>query len=179
MQQSALLTWHCSELGRGQGGPEWKAIEAPNSRNFFNQVFFDRQIKTPTWRDDRDRRVGHGAIGCRVISRPGEPQAIKHGCTIFLTQSKTKNSIGPCHAHGHGWALRQTGDLVINRTGLATTYLQNQRTQIIEMLNRRLGVDAALEAVPSIGDEVKPSRASRDRGGPPERRLNIDISGIE
>ena len=82
-------------------------------------------------------------------------------------------------ANRNGRRLRQTGDLVINRTGLATTYLQNQRTQIIEMLNRRLGVDAALEAVPSIGDEVKPARASRDRGGPPERRLNIDISGIE
>ncbi len=37
-------------------------------------------------------------------------------------------------------------------------------------------VDAALEAVTGIGREIEASRATGDRFGPPEGRLDIDVA---
>src|SRR5690606_18125799 len=81
--------------------------------------------------------------------------------------------------HPDRLALRQAGDLVVDRTWLPAADLQDQPGDVLDVLDGGRRVDAALEAVGGIRGEVEATRTTGNRRGPPERGLDVDVGRVE
>src|SRR5690606_38597550 len=108
-----------------------------------------------------------------------ELQAAEHAGDLLVGDLQAQHLAATVDAHAYRLALGQRHDLVVDRAGLAATDVQDQVSDVFQMLGDRLCIDAALETMTGISAEIEPTRAACDSLGPPESRLDVDIGGIE
>ena len=126
-------------------------VVAHHARHFFNQVFFDLQVKTESRRHHGQDTLGLGDI---------EPESAQGVKTLRLGQRHANNFCGARHPQLHRCGHRHVGLLVIDRAARGVgraANVHNQPREVLNMLHRGRRVHAALKAVTRIGRKVKPA----------------------
>ena len=133
----------CDGCQRWRGG---QVVEAHHAHDFFDQIFFDLDVKTVRWRCDRD-----GFICC------GEWQT-QFGESIHTLRlaDRHANDLGcTSNAQVDRLDLGHIGLQIVNRACRTATDIQHELRNALDVLNRQLWVDTALKAVTGIGREVE------------------------
>ena len=107
-----------------------------------------------------------------------EPEPTQSVGALRLGQRHADDARRACDAQGNGFQLRQVQGLVVDRSGLATTDIDDQLRDTLDDLNGAARVDTPLETMAGIGREIEAPRAPLNSIGPPERGLNIDVARV-
>jgi hypothetical protein len=144
-------------------------VIAEQADHLFDQVFLDADVEAPARRLDGDRS------GPRVQAKPSRSITASHSaCVTGMPMTLAARSTRSVTGAGAG----NVDDVVVDRTAAGFTFAadgNDQRRDPLDVLHRRCGIDAALEAMPGVGGELVAARASGDCLGPPERRLDVDV----
>ena len=119
--------------------------------------------------------MGVIARGLRAVA---QAQALEHLLALCQGHGHANHALRARQAQRHGFALGLRHNLIHDRTRLATTDIQNQLRDALEVVSCGSGVHATLKAVRSIGREVVTTGTTRDGGRPPERGFQVDIAGV-
>ena len=158
--------------------PGRDVLIAVQADHFLDQVLLDGDVEAPRRRRDLKDRIRRAVAGIGSLLLEDEAQAPEGIGAVVSRQRQTTDARQTRQAHGHRLALGQPRDLIADRTRLASADLQHQTTQVLQMLDHRFGIHAALEALGGIGGEVVAARPSHDGGRPPEGSFQIDIGGL-
>ena len=147
-------------------------LEADHAGHFFNQVFFNLQIKTVARRQHRDQPW-------RLCQRQTEPtQSIS---ALSLGERHANDFARPCHPQLHRQGWRQIDLLVINWPALGcwrAADVKNQLRDAFDVLHGLAGIDTPLKAVPGVRRKIKSPGASGNRLWPPKSGFYKDVLGV-
>src|SRR6266404_5150910 len=115
----------------------------------------------------------------RAIAPEREVQTPEDVGHILPAYRHADDLVRTSHPHTHRLALRQLRHRVVHRTGLATANIKNQPGRALDAVNVVVEVDAALEPMRGVADEVVAPRASGNRVRKEERGLEEDVAGLQ
>ena len=127
-----------------------QGVEAQHADHFFDQVFFDLDVKAPARRRDHQH--------ARRLSG-GQAQPLHHAQALRLSHRHADHLGGTLDAQRHGLGLGQRSDLIINRTAggfRRAADVDDELREAFDVLDGESRIHAALEAVAGIGRKVEP-----------------------
>jgi hypothetical protein len=144
-------------------------VVADHAGHFFDQVFFDLQIKAVRRRRDRDGAITFGQ---------GQTQSASASLHCVLRQRHAHDFGGTRHAQGDRFCGRHGDLLVINGAagGLwGTANIDDELGNALDMLHRQLGSTPRSKAVTGIGRKIKAARTPCNGFGPPKCGFHIHV----
>ena len=145
-----------------------QVVVTHHARHFFNQIFFDGDVKAV-----RRRRHRHGALGFVLLQR--QTQTAECIGALRLAQGHTNHPRGAGNAQRDRARCRQIGLHIADGADTAAANALHQGGDALDVLHGVLRIDAALKAVASVGGEVVAARAPRNRLRPPKRSFDVDV----
>ena len=146
-----------------------QVVVTDDAHHLFNQIFFDLYVETIRGWGHRDYAIG---------LRQRQAQTLQHFHALRLSDRHADHLGCARHAQAHRSGLGHIGLQIVNRPagGLRrSANLHDQLGNALDVLHRQFGIHTTLEAVPRIGREVVATRTARNRLGPPERGLDVDV----
>ena len=150
----------------------WQVVIADDTHHFFNQVFFDLDVKAISGWRYRDHAI-------RLRQRQTEALQYIHALRLGHWHTNHLGSAG--HAEADWSRLGHIGLQIVDsaaRRFRRSTNLQNQLGDALNVFDRQARVHTAFKAVARISRKVVAARTACDGLGPPERGFDVDMLGI-
>ncbi|GCL48442.1 hypothetical protein NIES3787_41610 [Microcystis aeruginosa NIES-3787] len=149
-------------LGADLGGDRslwrcvWQIVVPHHAGDFFNQVFFNLQIKP----------IGRGLHRHHTFAlRHWQAQTLQSIRALRLGERHANDFGSTRHTQRHRRGLGYIGLLVIHRAtggGRCAANIDDELRNALNVFHRQAGVHTPLETVPCFGRKVKPARAPGD-----------------
>ena len=146
-------------------------VETDDARDFFDQVFFDLQVKPVGRRLHRD----DSGLLLRLQAQTGQGLH-----ALRRTQRHADHLDRTRHPQLHRAGLRHGGLLVVDRAkgGIwRATNFGNQLADALDVRHRQGRIDATLKTVSGVGGKIEAARTSGHCRRPPKSGLDINMAG--
>src|ERR1022692_681616 len=143
-------------------------VEAEQTRCFFDEVLFDREIEAKRWRRNDEVRAVTDRLEAKTRKDVRERQ---------VGNFDAQNARNPLRANTARVGSRHRSEHVDHRARLPAAKLEDELCRTIDSAIRIVEIDATLETEPGAGGKTETARFSLDHRGAPERAFEKNARG--